>query len=424
MEQRKHQTSIFSSPKTYIIFLVIYAAFYEIFDSYNTSFYPTIVSWIKSDLGISNSVYYFILSIGSLGLYLVIIFQYFSDIAGRKPILIVAFFGMGLSMYLMSLSHQVLMFTFSLFLLYLFFSSDSWVILISEEAPKEKRAIYSYIILLFGVIGVFIIPFFRNWLLIDGQPASWTNMTYFGWLAMPIALLGLFLKESRAFQESKNKRELAQKWNRKELLAKIKLPFSQKNKIIMISFIIIGFIIGTNYASFQTIEAFFTSELSVSTEEISNIVLVGGLGSLTVFGLTGILADKFGRKKIMTIYSFLLTFGVIALVFSTINEILILVYIFAVISQIGFWGCFTLLKVYCVECFPTEIRGSASGWRSFSFAIGFTIGSLISSGLTVFLNLGTLYILLAIWAVILIPFLVWKFLPETKGKDLVNQDAL
>lgn len=422
MEQRKTSPSFFSSAKAYIIFLVIYAALYEIFDSYNTSFYPTIVSWIKSDLGITDSEYYFILSIGSLGLYLVIFFQYLSDIAGRKPILIVAFFGMGLSMYLLSLSHQPLMFTFSLFLLYLFFSSDSWVILMSEEAPKEKRAIYSYIILLFGVIGVFIIPFFRNWLLIDGQPSSWTNMTYFGWLAMPLALLGLFLRESKAFQEAKNKRELTQKWNRKELIEKIKFPFTQKNKTIMISFIIIGFVIGTNYASFQTIEAFFTSELTVTTEEISNIVLVGGLGSLTVFGLTGVLADKFGRKKIMTIYSFLLTFGVIALVLATTNEILILVYIFSVIAQIGFWGCFTLLKVYCVECFPTEIRGSASGWRSFSFAIGFTIGSLISSGLAIVLSLGTLYIVLAIWAVILIPFLVWKFLPETKAKDLIHQD--
>lgn len=82
---------------------------------------------------------------------------------------------------------------------------------------------------------------------------------------------------------------------------------------------------------------------------------------------------------------------------------------------------FTLLKVYCVECFPTEIRGSASGWRSFSFAIGFTIGSLISSGLTVYLSLGNLYIVLAIWAVILIPLLVWKNLPETKAKDLNYQ---
>ncbi|MBD3350207.1 MAG: MFS transporter [Candidatus Lokiarchaeota archaeon] len=405
--------------KHYLIFLILFAALYEIFDSYNTSFYPTIVSYIQNDLQIGDSEYYLILTIGSLGLYAVIIVQYLSDIVGRKPIIIVSFFGMGLSIYLLGQSHVPVAFAISLFLMYIFFSSDSWVIMLSEEAPKKRRGTYTYIILLFGVIGVFIIPFLRDILIIESDASSWSNMTLIGWLAMPISLLGLFLRETKAFQDQSEFKQFRRKWSKDVIIAKIKKPFDKVNKKFMFSFIIMSIIVGMNYASFQTIEKFFTTTLSVSSEKISDIIFIAGLGSLIVFGLTGILTDRFGRRIILTIYSVLLTGGISMLVLMTVSENLVGVYIFVVVAQIGFWGCFTLLKIYCIECFNTNIRGAVSGWRSFSFAVGFTLGSLVSSYLVSFISLGALYVILGVWSIIIIPILTWKILPETKSKNLL-----
>ncbi|MHA1339917.1 MAG: MFS transporter [Promethearchaeota archaeon] len=409
-----------NSNAIYLVFLIIYAGLYEIFDSYNTSFYPTIVSFIQNDLGIGDSEYYLILSIGSLGLYLVIFIQYLSDLIGRKPTAIIAFFGMGLSAYLLGLSHTPISFAISLFIMYIFFSSDSWVILVSEETPKEKRAIYSYIVMILGVIGVFIIPFLRNLLLDPSDYSTWSKMTLIGWLAMPISLLGIFLKESKAYLIKKNNPQFLEKWKKESIISRIREPFKENLKKIMLSFIIISFLIGVNYTSFQTIEKFFTSNLNVPLETISNIIFIAGLGSLVVFGITGFLADKFGRKKIMILYSIILFGGITSLVIATINSWISIVYITVIIAQIGFWGCFTLIKIYCVESFPTEMRGTASGWRSFSLALGFTIGALLASSLSKFINLGTLYIILAIPVVIIVPLLVIKILPETKLKKLIE----
>ena len=85
-----------------------------------------------------------------------------------------------------------------------------------------------------------------------------------------------------------------------------------------------------------------------------------------------------------------------------------------------FWGSFLLTKIFCLECFPTQIRGTSSGWRSFSFALGITIGSLLSSALVKVMPLSMIYILFSGLALLIIPVLVIKFLPETKGLKIVD----
>lgn len=66
--------------------------------------------------------------------------QLFADIFRRKPMLITVFFGMGLSSLIMYLSQSTSQFIAGFFLLWVFFSSDIWVFVVSEESPKEKRA--------------------------------------------------------------------------------------------------------------------------------------------------------------------------------------------------------------------------------------------------------------------------------------------
>jgi sugar phosphate permease len=91
------------------------------------------------------------------------------------------------------------------------------------------------------------------------------------------------------------------------------------------------------------------------------------------------------------------------------------IYILTFLANGSFWGSFLLSKIHCLECFPTEIRGTSSGWRSFSFAFGITGGSLLSSELVTVMSLSNVYLLFSSFAIVVIPLLVMKFLPETKG---------
>ena len=410
----------------YLFFLIFYLSLYEIFDTYTTSFYPTVTSFILDDFNITISIYYIALMVASFGLYLVVIIQFAADKYGRKPIIIFVFFGMGLSLFILGHSESIGVFTFSLFLMFVFFSSDIWVIIISEEVPPEKRGRYSYLVSIIGVAGIAFIMLFRTLLLDPDTPHTWVRMTYFAWEIMPLSFLGFWLKETKAFEQMKRSRSSVPPDAEEKidnvaqppmtLRENIHLQFSPENRNITWAFIVIGLVLGINYTTFQTFEELLSSHFSM--DEVTLIITVGSVGTLLVFAITGVLADKFGRRPMISIYAVVVFIGITGLSFSAVAENLIWVCIFGIICNAGFWGVFTLSKIYCVECFDTNIRGSSAGWRSFAYAVGLTIGALISAGLTLIVPLHISYIINATWFITVIPFVVYKILPETRGKIL------
>ncbi len=129
--------------KGYLIFLFIYLFLYEFMDSYTTSYYTSVVSYIEADFGIDHSTFYLVQAIASIGLLLVLVIQNMADVLGRKPVLIFVFFGMGFASFILLISPNIMVFTIGFLLSWIFFSSDMWVIIISEEAPAKKRGTYS-----------------------------------------------------------------------------------------------------------------------------------------------------------------------------------------------------------------------------------------------------------------------------------------
>ena len=65
--------------------------------------------------------------------------------------------------------------------------------------------------------------------------------------------------------------------------------------------------------------------------------------------------------------------------FFATNGMMWVFWIFGFFMNGSFWGMFMLSKTYCVENFSTDMRGTAAGWRSFMYAVGLILGSLISS---------------------------------------------
>jgi MHS family alpha-ketoglutarate permease-like MFS transporter len=397
-----------------VIFLLVYMGLYEIFDSYTCSFYPSIVSFIIADFGITVSDYYTILGVASFGLYFVFFIQFLCDKIGRKPIMIIVFFGMGFGTFLLGFSRTILFFTFSLLLMYIFFRSDIWVIMISEKAPPQSRARYSYIVYFIGVIGIVLIPIFRTWLIDANDPHTWVRMTYIAWAAMPLAFLGIFLKETRKFKTLES-HELS----RESFSDLWKKSFNKENtnRQKMLVFIGIGFALGVNYTTFNTIEEFLSSNIA-DKDLVTLIITFASAGALVVYGLTGILADKFGRKRMIVLYAVLFLVSLIGLILTTQQLFVPGILIAIFIVEIGYFGVFTLSKVFCVECFETEIRGASAGWRSFAYAIGLTIGAFYSARLTRLRSLAAVYIFNALFIGIMVPILVILWLPETKKTEL------
>lgn len=424
---------IFNLSKKYLMFLFFYMMLYEFMDSYTTSYYTAVVSYIQADFQIDNSQFYLIQAVASVGLLLVIFIQNLADRIGRKPMMIIVFFGMGFSAFIMHISHNVFLFTIGFLLSWIFFSSDIWVIIISEEAPADKRARYSYLVAVVGALGAIAIPICRSIFVRESpavNPSAWRGMNYLAISAMGLALLGFFLKETNAFIEKRKMASAEIKTNKNRSSSTRKAlftPFAFESRSKIIAFMFIGFLLGITAAVISTFEDFLTTlivtENGGEVSDVTTVIYVVTLGTFVFFGITGILADKLGRKPTLYIYAGINIFFFLLLVLTA--DLFATAGIFWVFSVFGFfvngsfWGMFMLSKTFCVESFSTEIRGTSAGWRSLSYALGLILGSLISSGLAVFLELKFMFLLASIVTGLGITILTAKFLPETKGIDII-----
>ena len=434
--EEKGKSNLQTMGKGYLIFLFIYMFLYEFMDSYTTSYYTAVVSYIEADFGIDHSTFYLIQAIASIGLLLVLFIQNLADVLGRKPVMIFVFFGMGFASFILLISQNIIVFTIGFLLSWIFFSSDMWVIIISEEAPAEKRATYSYIIAFLGALGAIAIPVCRGIFVKVApsvDPTVWRGMNYLALAAMPLALLGFGMKETVAFKNRKKLRNLPSEGEKENLVKenrqKLFIPFKTKDKTKLIIFMVFGLMLGMSTAVNSTLEAFFTTNIvekyNASPDVVTNITYVAVFGTFIFFGITGILADKLGRKTVFYIY-----FGLNSVFFALMVFFVDPLaesgsyWVFAVagfFSNGSFWGIFMLSKTFCVESFPTAIRGTSSGWRAFMYAIGLIVGSLISSVLATFMSLGHMYVLFAVLnAIVMVP-LIAKFLPEMKGVEIIDE---
>ena len=417
----KSKSSNGSRSKRYMMFVIFYMILYESFDTYTCSYYFNIASYVQVDFGINNSIWLFMLSIASTGYFFSIIMHFLADKIGRKPIMIIVFLGMGISSFLLGFAREPISFTIFLFFMYIFFTSDIWGIIMSEEAPKDKRAGYSSIILVIGMVFSTSILFIRMFLIYPdpSNPArqTWENMAFFGGLAIPLALLGFFMKETPAFKKIRQDKADSTKFSKENIINTLKKPFEGNNRMIVITFILIGFILGLFFANAHSLEAVLSLQFGEDNYNIA--MMIGGLGSVGAFGLTGLISDKIGRKNTVYLYC------VILFTATTIASIFIEISFFWGIAILSFftngffWGLGSITRLFALESFDTDIRAYASGWRSFSYALGLTIGLAISGTLAMFIPLHVIYVIMAIGLIIGIPILTRRYLPETKGKDLM-----
>ncbi|MBN2157220.1 MAG: MFS transporter [Candidatus Lokiarchaeota archaeon] len=433
--KKESSTELVQRSVGYIVFLFAYMMLYEFMDTYTTSYYTSVVSYIQADFNIGNPEFYMVQAIASIGLLLVIFVQNLADRIGRKPMMIIVFFGMGFASLIMHISRNIYLFTFGFLLSWIFFSSDMWVIIVAEEAPAEKRARYSYLIATVGALGAIAIPICRQ-IFIKTEPSinpsQWRGMNYLALAAMVLALLGFGMKETKAFllkKQTKQEISLLKKFKRANLGVPFKQPETRRR---IIAFMIIGFLLGMMAAVIATFEEYLTGIIVIthggSPDQVTYVIYLATLGTFVFFGITGFLADKLGRKPTMYIYAGinLVFYAIIAFAANRFASLGIfwIFSLFGFFMNGSFWGMFMLSKTYCVENFPTHTRGTATGWRSFSYAVGLILGSLLSSFLVKFLDLQYLYLISSALSVMGVCILTATVLPETKGIKIIETELV
>lgn len=414
-----------SRSKRYLIYLIIVLMFVEILDTYTTNYPNVIPSKVIEEFlsgfpqNVGESIFAICVAIASIGMYFVFFNQLLADRFGRKILLSTTVFGMGLFSLLLIFSTDIIQYTIYLFLLYLFFSSDIWVIYINEESPADKRGRLTNLVLIGGVTGSILLPVFRSIIITESSPVgAWRGMPIFSAvLGIPLSIIIFFtLKETSKYEEYKIE-EVEIKTN--ILKNNLKTIFSSNRKKEFIALMIITVLVGFNYIFVSLGEQYINSSPNLTEGDINIIVLVMSLAVILGYLFTGVFADKVGRKPLFYLYSILFIISILTVIFGSRSEIyaIIPVSIGAALANVSYWGIGVAIRLVVVEIVPTDVRGTGSGLKSLLSAFGITIGLVLSSIITYFFSLEISFLVLSLLLIINFP-LIYKYLKETKGIDL------
>jgi MFS family permease len=406
----------------YFLVLMFVLILVDILDSYATNYINSVPSKIIGEFlsdhpeEVAQSIYQLSLGIASFGMYFVFINQALADKFGRKALLVAVTFIMSFSSLLLFFSFDITSFTIFLFITYIGFSSDMWLIYINEESPSEKRAYYTNLVVAIGVIGAVLVPVFRS-IFISDQSNEWRGLTLFpiiaGLIFGIIALI--FLKESSKYEEIKLKKTHDQTSFR--LKDKVKDIFNSPRKKEYKMVLIMSLFNGLQYGFITLGEDYVDRNSTLSAGQINLIIYVLAIAVILGYIITGILADKIGRKPMLYFHSILQPIALIITVIGTNISSLALIVLGFALSYVAFWGLMIVLRVVASELVPTDKRGTGSGLRALFGSIGITVGLFTSSAIILTAGAGMTFIILGLPCLINIP-LIYLYLKETKGVDL------
>ena len=313
-----------------------------------------------------------------------------ADKWGRKPLFAISTLGMATGLLVIHLSSSYIMFLVGFAIISFFMGHDIQIIYILEEAPDKHRAkIYSFL-KSFGILGVILIPALRD-ALMGNDATKWREIflvpALIGFCAVLLVVIlakdtKVFIGErieylSRPYHEREKEKALRKQQkeaqrNQSGVFNGVKYIFANKDtKMLIISHIIFD-------AAMPAIALYFESAMNqagMSTAETTKALFMVPVVYASITFLSGILADKWGRKTTVTLFSTTCVIGYILFVAGILlgwNPYLI--GSFAGLYQGSYWIGRDYMNVMMTEKVPTDIRASVVGAEGLLVIIGLVVG--------------------------------------------------
>ncbi len=356
------------------------------------------------------------------------------DKIGRKPLFVMSTLGMALGLIIIYFSRSYLLFLIGSFIISFFISHDIQIIYILEESPSAKRATIYSILKGLGCLGTFFIPLLRSTVM-KNDPTLWRNIYLLPGIAgiLISILVFFFAKESKVYIENrstylkipfeerinKEKQEKLEKKahsNKSGIFNAIKYIFQHKdlrNLIIIKTIFDAAIVAMTMYESIM-------ATASMTTEEITKALFPFPLIYCASLFISGFLADKIGRKRIIAIFGSICLLSFVGFIISVLNNQTINPYLIGSFYGLylgSYWIGRDYMEIISTEMVPTDIRASIIGAEGLLVYVGMAVGFA-------FVNVGMLFI--PIWLACLIfsapcilisvILLIFK-VKETKGID-------
>lgn len=343
-----------------------------------------------------------------------------ADRWGRRRVLNVTILGYALFTFLSGLSTSAIMFAAFQLLARLFLTAEWAVAMVfaAEEFPAKRRGLVIGLIQGCASLGAITCAGLVPMLLKTGP--GWRSVYFAG--ALPLLLLAWWrrgLRETRRFEQLQKEREAQL----------IPAPTPSLFRIFSTPYatrvLFLALIWGLTYTCTNNTVLFWkefaVGERGLTDKQVGLTLTIAAVGSLPMIFLVGRLLDVVGRRLGALIIFVATIFGV-GFGFQLHDRVgLTIAMVFAVF---GVSSVLSVLNAFTSELFSTELRGDAYAWannllgRLSNVISPFFIGAIAAErGWGFTMTATTVGPLLAL-------ALIWKLLPETRGKELEETAAL
>lgn len=359
-----------------------------------------------------------------------------ADTFGRKKILVISVFGMGVGLFICFLSNNLLIHFIGRTILGFFIATDIHQLYVMEIAPDNKRAMLLSINSFFGYLSMMLVSVARDAFTVNGE-LMWRNVFLVPAVLGVIisALLIVFAKETKAFVDQriaflsglseKQTGEAVEKGKAKKGQAKpgglgksFKFIFAHRQPRLVLFATVFQLLAVMAYYGYY--ESIMTTS-GMTTEQVTQALLVYPITAAVISLLAGYIADKFGRKPATILYAVLAFAGLIAFILAARMQIS--PYIVGLIYGIelgSFWNFGGQMGLVFSETIPTEIRASAIAAKGLISVVVAIVSAVAISILVGFVELSTLCL---VWGAVTVGIATVIFalsVKETKGVNLEN----
>ncbi len=379
-----------------------------------------------------------------------LLYKPLADKYGRKPFLVLNTFGMGIALFLIYLSNNLVIYVIGSTLAAFFVPHDMQVVYITESSPPKHRAKIYSVVKGISTFGIMLIPLLRR---VFMTSASEWRMVYLipALLGIVVSLVALMmLRETDAFIESRLKylkmtdEERKCNSNSKDssssqggLVAAIKFVAHHKQLrwlYIAVAFGTMGVLVTMQYQaiiSYGYAQSYIAQGLYSTIEAALDAASVGAvtsalfafpIGSGIIQLSHGFISDKWGRKA--AIISMAATTIISLIVFSAGAEKAWNPYLVGLFSGIcvgSFWACTDINTMMVSESAPTNLRSSIISLSMFALGVGYVVTYCIGLPLITYFgnsSIPTVSLSLALPSMIVSLIVLIFKTKETKGTNL------
>src|SRR5438552_16322947 len=399
-----------------LLVLLISAAFFE---GYDSSILALLLPNIQNTFHVSEAVLGITRIPIELGLFVAFFVTRLSDRLGRRPLLLWSVVGYTVFTALTALSWDIWSFAFFQFGSRIFLGAEYAVgiTMIVEAYPATGRGRALGALLTFNALGTIVVGVLLGAGVQDG-PLEWRTFYLVGLL--PLLALAFFrrrLLETRRFEAEAARRRAGDVAEEVPFLEPWK-PEYRRNLVLvgMVHMLRSIPLFGSTawWAFYAERERGFTA-----AQVAIYIIVAYGFGTIGYY-VCGRLMERIGRRPTAVIYfSGGIAFSMILFQVSD-KGISFAALMLAVFFGLGVGP---VMSAFATELFPTHIRGQAAAWvRNWFEIAGYVfgpalVGILGDHATGAIGNIGDTVTFLMIMQIPGI-YLIWRYMPETKGKEL------